>query len=93
VSKAEAQRVAKRLGIIFKRGGITLPNFQRGMQVELEHGCKGGRMTNVTANNLVSTGRIALAHLQESPAYYGFLKRMETKMERSEKKKRKSKKV
>jgi hypothetical protein len=50
-------------------------------------------MTNVTANNLVSTGRIALAHLQESPAYYGFLKRMETKMERSEKKKRKSKKV
>ena len=39
------------------------------MNIELEHGLVNGT-TNVTNDNLTTTGKIALAHLMEYPNYY-----------------------
>lgn len=46
------------------------------MNVELEHGTKY-KKTNVTNNDLISTGKIALAHLLEYPDYYQRLEKLE----------------
>jgi uncharacterized protein DUF5661 len=40
-----------------------------GLDVELEHG-KSDPSTNVTQDDEVLTGKIALAHLNEFPDYY-----------------------
>ena len=50
------------------------------MDVELEHGTRS-RETNVTGDDPVTTGRIALAHLREFPDYYTRLERMEADAE------------
>ena len=47
-----------------------------GLEVELEHGVRNV-VTNVTNDDLVLTGKIALAHLMELPDYYTRLMRME----------------
>jgi len=52
-----------------------------GMEVELEHG-KINELTNVTNNDLLITGKIALAHLNEFPDYYDRLENMENEAER-----------
>lgn len=79
VSTKTARRVGKALGIKFSHKGTkrrpSLVDFRRGMQVELEHGTIGGRSTNVTNDDPVSTGRIALAHLRERPDYYRLLEK------------------
>ena len=54
--------------------GIKLDKFSIkdllvGMNIELEHGLVNGT-TNVTNDNLTTTGKIALAHLMEYPNYY-----------------------
>ncbi len=46
------------------------------MDVELEHGLHDP-VTNVTDDDPVVTGKIALAHLNELPDYYTRLERME----------------
>jgi hypothetical protein len=46
------------------------------MNVELEHGLRDPA-TNVTGDDPVLTGKIALAHLNEFPDYYTRLERME----------------
>ena len=46
------------------------------MNVELEHG-KRDRATNVTNDDMIITGKIALAHLNEFPDYYTRLVKME----------------
>jgi hypothetical protein len=46
------------------------------MDVELEHG-KRDPHTNVTDDDPLTTGKIALAHLNEFPDYYTRLDRME----------------
>ena len=51
--------------------------WKKGLEVELEHGSKISPATNVTHDDLVTTGRIALAHLYEDPDYYRRLERME----------------
>lgn len=51
------------------------------MEVELEHGARDPQ-TNVTDDDLVSTGKIALAHMKEFPDYYDRLDRMEKEAER-----------
>lgn len=48
-----------------------------GINVELEHGKKISKMTNVTGDSLELTFKIALAHLIEFPDYYQRLKKME----------------
>lgn len=48
---------------------ITLEDFRRGLEVELEHGVRF-KDANVTNNHPVLTGKIVLAHLKESLDYY-----------------------
>lgn len=76
-SKKQAEKVAKKIGIEFDKEEFTLSCFHKGMNVEAEHGRvdleKPGKKdldTNVTNDDLIKTGKIALAHLQEDPKYY-----------------------
>ncbi len=48
---------------------IALENFQRGLEVELEHGIRY-QSANVTNNHPILTGKIVLAHLKETLDYY-----------------------
>jgi hypothetical protein len=50
------------------------------MNVELEHGLQDAQ-TNVTNNDPIMTGKIALAHLLEFPDYYDRLEEMEEEAE------------
>jgi hypothetical protein len=47
-----------------------------GLHVELEHGARD-KQTNVTDDDIIMTGKIALAHLKEIPDYYTRLHKME----------------
>lgn len=69
ISLEEAQDTAKELGIDFSEVKFTLEEYLEGMNIELEHGTIDST-TNVTDNALIPTGKIALAHLNESPLYY-----------------------
>jgi hypothetical protein len=59
---------------------IPLDEFRIGLRVELEHGVHDPQ-TNVTDDDLIATGKIALAHLKEFPDYYTRLKKMESEAE------------
>lgn len=48
---------------------ISVEEFQRGLEIELEHGI-GFSDANVTNNHPVLTGKIVLAHLKETLDYY-----------------------
>jgi len=50
------------------------------MDVELEHGTIDP-LTNVTNDDPLMTGKIALAHLNEFPDYYDRLEKMEDEAE------------
>ena len=51
--------------------------FQRGMQVEAEHGTKYGKQYDVTGNDPKKTAKIVKVHLREIPDYYNRLEKME----------------
>jgi hypothetical protein len=51
-----------------------------GMDVESEHGLHDSN-TNVTNDDPLMTGKIALAHLNEFPDYYTRLEKMEKEAE------------
>jgi menaquinone-dependent protoporphyrinogen oxidase len=70
----DAKRVGEALKIDWKK--IDLEQFRRGMDVELEHG-RENPVTDVTHDDAVMTGKIALAHLNEFPDYYTRLEKME----------------
>ena len=55
---------------------VDLHEFLRGLNVELEHG-RHDPETNVTCDDPILTGKIALAHLRELPDYYTRLARIE----------------
>ena len=48
---------------------VSVEDFQRGLEIELEHGI-GFSDANVTNNHPVLSGKIVLAHLKESLDYY-----------------------
>jgi hypothetical protein len=75
-SKEEAAAIALLLGINFKTSKFDLNEFWRGVNTELEHG-KVSSQTNVTGDDPIMTGKIALAHLNEFPDYYKRLKVLE----------------
>ena len=58
----------------------TVLDLEAGLDVELEHGRRDPD-TNVTGDDPIATGKIALAHLKEFPDYYTRLKKMETEAE------------
>ena len=76
----EAQSVADRLGIDFSESPFDLEQFRAGLNVEAEHGA-ADPATNVTDDDPVTTGKIALAHLHELPDYYTRLGKMEAEGE------------
>jgi hypothetical protein len=70
----EAKNIGDGLGISWDK--FDVDQFRRGMDVELEHGLRDPS-TNVTNDDPVITGKIALAHLNEIPDYYDRLEEME----------------
>lgn len=75
-TREDAKRIAKKLNIDFSKEKFDLNQFTMGINVELEHGTRFPN-TNVTNNDPVLTGMIALAHLQEFPDYYTRLSKLE----------------
>lgn len=72
----EAIKIAKKLNIDFTKEKFTIEQFKQGLNVELEHGTRS-KKTNVTGDDPILTGKIALAHLNEIPDYYERLKKLE----------------
>lgn len=70
----EARRIGDILGVAW--GEISLSEFQSGLAIELEHGARDPD-TNVTNDDEILTGKIALAHLKEFPDYYTRLAQLE----------------
>jgi hypothetical protein len=73
-SPQEALAVGNAIGVNWYR--VDLEQFRLGLAVELEHGAHDPH-TNVTNDDLPTTGKIALAHLKELPDYYTRLAAME----------------
>ena len=70
----QARQIGEKLGIKWDK--FDVEQFRAGMDVELEHG-KLDPLTNVTNDDVIITGKIALAHLNEFPDYYIRLVKME----------------
>jgi hypothetical protein len=70
----EAKWIGSQLGVDWVK--FKPKQFRIGLEVELEHGIINP-VTNVTNNDLMNTGRIVLAHLNEFPDYYDRLEKME----------------
>jgi len=78
-SKEEAKKIGEKLGIDWSK--FKVEQFRFGMDVELEHGKRDAK-TNVTNDDPLVTGKIALAHLNEFPDYYVRLAKMEEEAEK-----------
>ena len=70
----DAKRIGDVLGIDWAK--VQLEEFRAGLAVELEHGSRDPD-TNVTNDDEILTGKIALAHLREYPDYYTRLAELE----------------
>jgi Protein of unknown function (DUF5661) len=70
----KAKQIGDTLGVDWKL--FNVEQFQMGLEVELEHGTIDPN-TNVTNDDLLLTGKIAAAHLNEFPDYYTRLAKME----------------
>ncbi len=70
----EAKKIGEALGIDWKN--FDVEQFRMGLDVELEHGLRDPK-TNVTNDDPIMIGKIALAHLNEFSDYYTRLKKME----------------
>jgi hypothetical protein len=75
----EAERIGAALGIDWSE--FDVEQFRMGLDVELEHGAVDPA-TDVTHDDPMMTGKIALAHLNEFPDYYTRLAEMEEEAER-----------
>ena len=74
----KAKEIGELLGIDWSLYDVE--QFRMGMDVELEHGLVDPH-TNVTNDDPLMTGKIALAHLNEFPDYYTRLYEMEEEAE------------
>ena len=70
----EAKKIGEQLGIDWSQ--FDVEQFRMGLDVELEHGTVDSN-TNVTDDDPIMTGKIALAHLYELPDYYTRLDKIE----------------
>ena len=77
-TREEAQRVGDAIGVDWSK--FDLEQFRAGMDVEYEHGSHDPQ-TDVTGDDPIVTGKIALAHMKEFPDYYERLERMEREAE------------
>ena len=76
----DARSIGEQLGIDWTSSPFDIEQFRAGMDVELEHGTRDPD-TDVTGDDPLLTGKIALAHLRELPDYYLRLARMEAEGE------------
>lgn len=74
----EAKEIGQKLNIDWDK--VDVEQFRMGLGVEMEHGLQD-TATNVTNDDIIITGKIALAHLNEIPDYYTRLKKMEDEAE------------
>jgi hypothetical protein len=74
----EARRIGDQIGIDWTK--FDVEQFRMGMDVELEHGLRDPK-TNVTGDDPLVTGKIALAHLSEFADYYTRLDKLEKEAE------------
>ena len=74
MSTDEAKQIGDLLGIDWSK--VDLEQFRMGLLVEFEHGARDPE-TNVTNDDLKTTGKIAWAHLKEFPDYYTRLDKLE----------------
>jgi hypothetical protein len=79
-SSEEARRIGSQIGIDWEAAPFDVEKFRAGMDVELEHGSHEPS-TDVTGDDPVVTGKIALAHLNEFADYYTRLEKMEAEAE------------
>lgn len=70
----KAKQIGNKLGIDWKK--FDIDQFCMGLNVELEHGTIHSE-TNVSDDDPIITGMIALAHLKEFADYYTRLQKME----------------
>lgn len=74
INHARAWEIGEALNVDWTR--VSLEEFRRGLEVEREHGSLNPDL-NVTQDDLLVTGKIALAHLRQFPDYYTRLGKME----------------
>ena len=72
----DARRIGEALGVDWSISLFDVEQYRRGLGVELEHG-RHDPETDVTGDDEILTGKIALAHLREFPDYYTRLERLE----------------
>jgi Protein of unknown function (DUF5661) len=80
VSADEARSVGEQIGIDWESAPFDVEQFRIGMGVEFEHGSHDPQ-TNLTDDDPILTGKIALAHLKEFADYYVRLQQMEAEAE------------
>ncbi len=80
VDADEARSIGEQIGIDWDSAPFDVEQFRIGMEVEFEHGSHDPA-TNVTDDDPVITGKIALAHLNEFADYYTRLQKMEAEAE------------
>lgn len=74
----EAKEIGEKLGVDWSKWDVE--QFRMGLDVELEHGTISPS-TDVTDDDPILTGKIALAHLNEISDYYTRLAEMEEEAE------------
>ncbi|MCJ7827568.1 hypothetical protein MUP65_00270 [Patescibacteria group bacterium] len=74
----QAREVGEKLGVDWTK--FDVDQFRMGMDVELEHGSVNS-LTNLTDDDPLKTGKVALAHLNEFSDYYTRLDKMEKEAE------------
>ena len=74
ISEEDAKKTGETLGLKWDK--FDVQQFTAGMNIELEHGTEN-ELTNVSNDDLLITGKIALAHLNEFADYYTRLEKME----------------
>lgn len=83
-TEMEAKEVGDKIGVDWKKH--SLKNFTIGINIELEHGTIDPQ-TNVTNDDPIMTGKIALIHMKEVPGtgkgddYYSLLNKYVEKEE------------
>ena len=82
-STDEAREIGEQIGIDWATAAFDVEQFRAGLEVELEHGLHD-LLTNVTDDDPLVTGKIALAHLNEFPDYYARLEQMEEQAKRDQ---------
>ena len=78
-TRDQAKTIGEQLGIRWDK--FDLAQFRAGLGVELEHGTVN-QTTDVSNDDPLITGKIALAHLTEFPDYYTRLAKMEIEAKR-----------